>query len=160
MANPIAMLTVRRAAADDVPAMVAVVNAAFVVERGFRVGERTSLEGLTGAMTRNVFFVAELDRNIAGVVLTRVEGRTGYFGMLAVDPDRQRSGIGHALLNAVEEHCRCQGCTTMTCSTAGFRRELLDYYGRYGYRMTHTSLSPPEAPFSPPIDIVHLAKQL
>ena len=154
-----AMLTLRRATADDIPAMVEVVNAAFQAEP-FRTRPRTSLEGLTGAMTRNVFIVAEVDGRISGVVLTRVQGRTGYSGMLAVDPAQQRTGIGRALLAAAEEFCRASGCSEATLSTGDFNLGLVSYYGRWGYRETHREPAPPDAPFSRPFDIIHMAKQL
>ncbi len=50
----------------------------------------------------NLFFVAERENRIVGAVFVRITGNTGYFGMLAVDPALQGSGIGHALREHAE----------------------------------------------------------
>jgi hypothetical protein len=78
------MVTVRRASESDIPELVAVVNAAFQVERDFRLGDRTSPAEIARLMQNSTFFVAVKDERIAGAVLVRVNGATGYFGMLAV----------------------------------------------------------------------------
>jgi hypothetical protein len=60
--------------------------------------------------------------------------------------------IGRALLEAAEDHCRARGCTEMTLSTGSVRRELVDRYGRLGYRVTSIEPAPPDGPFTKPID--------
>ncbi len=65
---------------------------------------------------------------LSGVVEVRAEGTTGYFGMLAVDPSVRRAGVGRALVEAAENHCRGAGCTVMTLSTGEDRTELIPYY--------------------------------
>lgn len=94
------MATIRRATEADIPEMVAVVNAAFDIEREFRAGERTSAADIQRLMEKSTFFVATEDGRIAGVVQARVKHPAGYFAMLAVDPQLQRSGIGRALREA------------------------------------------------------------
>ncbi|MFL5370428.1 MAG: GNAT family N-acetyltransferase, partial [Myxococcales bacterium] len=71
----------------------------------------------------------------------------------------QSKGVGRALLAAAEEHCRRAGCTKMTMSTGEDRTELIPYYERLGYRLTHVEPSTSPA-FKRPIRVVHMAKDL
>ena len=154
------MVTVRRASESDIPELVAVVNAAFQVERDFRLGDRTSPAEIARLMQNSTFFVAVKDERIAGAVLVRVNGTTGYFGMLAVDPTLQRAGIGRMLREAAENYCRERGCTEMTLSTGSVRHELLSYYRKSGYQIRSIEPAPEAGPFSKTIEIVRMAKPL
>ena len=149
----------RPAKADDLPHIARIINAAFEVEREFREGARTSAEEIAKLLEHDVFFVAEQDGRLVGAVHTSIDGVTGYFGMLSVDPSLQRGGVGRALLSAAEDHCRKAGCTRMTMSTGEDRTELIPYYERVGYRVT--SIEPSSSPaFKRPIRIVKMAKDL
>jgi ribosomal protein S18 acetylase RimI-like enzyme len=150
---------IRRGENSDVGEIVRIINAAFEVEREFRQGERTSASEIATMMERDAFFVTEEDGRLIGAVHTSVDGSTGYFGMLAVDPALQRGGVGRALLVAAEEHCRKAGCTKMTMSTGEDRTELIPYYERVGYRVTSIEPSTSRA-FKRPIRIVKMAKDL
>ena len=154
------MPAVRKATDRDVPEIVAVINSAFQVESDFRAGERTSLAEISGVMQTDTFLVAIEHERVVGAVQVRVTGITGYFGMLAVDPRQQRSGVGRALLEAAENHCRERGCTEMTLSTGSVRRELFPYYQKFGYRIAGVKPAPESAPFTKPIDIVKMVKPL
>ena len=153
------MVTIRRATTDDIAAMVALVNAAFDSEP-FRTRPRTTEQDLPRIMRESVFLLAMQDGRIVGSLRIKLNGTSAYFGMLAVDPTLQRSGIGQALLAAAEDFCRASGCTEATLSTGDFNLRLVAYYGRLGYRETHREPAPPDAPFSRPFDIIHMAKQL
>jgi len=103
--------------------------------------------------------VAEEAGRLAGAVEVRVEGATGYFGMLAVDASARRAGVGRALVQAAEDHCRRAGCTVMTMSTGEDRAELIPYYSKMGYRVT--AIEPSNNPaFKRPIRVVHMARSL
>lgn len=156
------MFEVRTASEEDADRIVALVNAAFEVERSMRAsGNRTSPAGVRDEMQRGVFFVAEQNGKIVGTVFARITDTTGYFGMLAVDPALQKSGIGRALREHVESYCKTRGCTVMTLRTGDFRTELLPYYTRAGYRVVSCEPSSGAAwNLSKPFQIIHMAKQL
>lgn len=156
------MFTIRLAGEQDAERIAALVNAAFEVERPMRSsGDRTSPQGVRDEMERGSFFVAEQNGTIVGSVFARITGTTGYFGMLAVDPTLQKSGIGRALREHVEAYCKARGCTQMTLSTGDFRTELLPYYGRAGYRVASYEPSSGAAwNLSKPFQIVHMVKEL
>lgn len=169
------MPQIRQAKQSDITAIVSIVNAAFEVEKEFRGGDRTSVAEISQLMQRSTFLIAinndatnngvtddgEMHNDeVSGAVMVRVNGMTGYFGMLAVQPGLQRSGIGRALLEAAEEYCRVRGCTEMTLSTGSVRRELLDRYAKLGYKITSIEPAPKDGPFTKPIEIVKMAKIL
>lgn len=156
------MFTIRLATADDVSDITRVVNAAFQVERHMRApgSERTSEQDIRELMQTVTFFVAEQDDRIIGAVLARVDGTTGYFGMLSVADDLRGSGIGRALRQRAEEFCTQHGCTEMTLTTASFRTQLIPYYERAGYRVTAVEPGPAEWGFIKPFEIVRMAKRL
>ena len=72
-------------------------------------------------------------RALAGCVYAELRGERGYFGLLAVDPQRQRCGIGARLIAAAEEHCRAAGCRFMDLTFVNLRQELPGYYRSLGY---------------------------
>ena len=79
--------------------------------------------------------------------------------MLAVDARERRAGLGRALVEAAEEHCRRAGCTVMTMSTGEDRTELIPYYEKMGYRVMATERSDNPA-FKRAIRIVKMEKKL
>lgn len=156
------MFTIRVAGIEESDQVAKIINAAFEVERPFRLrGERTSTEDVGRLMfDGNTFFVAEEGGRIVGTVYVRITATTGYFGMLAVDPTLQRSGIGRALREPAEEFCRQHGCSEMTLTTGDFRTELLPYYTRAGYKIVSTEAGSPEWSMRNEFRIVHMAKLL
>jgi GNAT superfamily N-acetyltransferase len=52
--------------------------------------------------------------------------------MLAIDPARQRQGLGARLIAAAEDHCRRAGCRDMEIEVVNLRSELPPYYRRLG----------------------------
>jgi ribosomal protein S18 acetylase RimI-like enzyme len=155
---------IRPATKEDAPAIARVINAAFEVEREFRRGDRTSAAEIFALLQHDTFLVddrlvGDQEGRIAGAVHVRAAGAVGYFGMLAVDAEARGTGLGRALLEAAEDHCRKAGCSTMTLSTGEDRKELIPWYERLGYRVTSTELSTNTA-FSRAIRVVHMAKPL
>ena len=150
---------IRQGTLADATEIARIINQAFEIEREFRAGDRTSPAEVRRMMELDVFLVAEEAGRPVGAVHVRIDGTTGYFGMLAVDASARRSGIGRALVEAAEARCRKAGCTTMTLSTGEDRAELIPYYQRQGYRVTAVEPSTNPA-FKRPIRVVTMAKLL
>jgi GNAT superfamily N-acetyltransferase len=123
---------VRDATASDAEAIASLVNRAFLVERFFVEGDRTSLAEISRLLETGRFLLAETDRLVACVYVER-RGERGYFGMLSVDPSRQGEGLGRLLVSAAEEQCRREGCNVMEIHVVDLRRELPPLYRRLGY---------------------------
>src|SRR5438445_6862314 len=156
-----APMKIRHATVSDAGQIVRIINAAFEIEREFRRGERTSpSEVLTSISEKHgIFLVAEDEGRLVGAVEVRVEGNAGYFGMLAVDASVRRGGIGRALVEAAEAHCRSAGCSVMTMSTGENRTELIPYYEKIGYRVAADEPSTNPG-FKYPIPAVKMEKPL
>ena len=86
--------------------------------------------------TGEVFVLDEGDRLVATVSL-RVKETDGvpalYVNQLAVDPARQRQGLGGRLMKFAEEEARRRGLASVELDTAIPAEHLLSWYGKRGY---------------------------
>jgi GNAT superfamily N-acetyltransferase len=144
-------IRIRRAELSDVEALVTLVNEAFRVERFFIDGDRTDAAHIAQRFQTGCFLVAEdASKNLAASVYVEIRGERGYFGLLAVDPARQRSGLGRALVEAAEQECRDAGCSIMDLQIVNLRTELPPYYRRLGYvgsgEMPFAAVAKPKLP--------------
>ena len=121
------------AAADDIPGLVRVINAAYVVEKFFVSGDRTDEESARRLMTKGAFVVTRDEGGLTGCVYVELRGARGYFGMLAVEPSRQRTGLGRRLVDDAEQYARDHGCEVMDIRVVNLRAELLPFYRKLGY---------------------------
>lgn len=70
-------------------------------------------------------------------VLRREGGEAAYFGLFAVDPDRQAGGVGRRVLEHAERFARERwGVRRMEMWVIWTRAELIAWYERRGYRKT------------------------
>jgi ribosomal protein S18 acetylase RimI-like enzyme len=58
---------------------------------------------------------------------------TGYLGMLSVDPEFQKHGLGTRLVRIVEALCEAVGCSGVTLRIINLREELARWYRSLGY---------------------------
>lgn len=124
----------RVAAAEDVAALVDVINRAYRVEAFFHHGERTDAADVRERLARpGALFLVIEDEGLAGAIFLKVTGERGYFGMLSVDPDRQKQGIGRRLVDAAESHCRTAGCRFLDIDVVNLRTELPAFYRHLGF---------------------------
>lgn len=150
-------MSIRTAGPQDAVALTGLINAAFVVEAFFKIGDRTGADEVAALMEAGgEFLVLEgLPRRSGesakagtgtptGCVYLKCSGERAYFGMLSIDPTRQRQGIGRLLVEAVESRARERGCRFMDLHIVNLREELIPYYRRLGYAESGT------LPFSEP----------
>ncbi|TDZ32187.1 hypothetical protein C8035_v000751 [Colletotrichum spinosum] len=70
-------------------------------------------------------------------LLRRGDGQVAYFGLFAVDPDRQAGGVGRRVLAHAEEFARAAwGVGAVEMCVIWTRRELIAWYERRGYAKT------------------------
>jgi GNAT superfamily N-acetyltransferase len=152
---------IRRANLSDVDAIVKLVNAAFRVERFFIDGDRTDAAHIAHRFQTGRFLVAEDESGqLAASVYIEIRGERGYFGLLAVDPARQRSGLGRLLVEAAEQECRDAGCHIMDLQIVNLRTELPPYYRRLGYAESGEMPFAAEATPKLPCHFVRMSKEL
>jgi GNAT superfamily N-acetyltransferase len=135
------------AVAADVPELVRVINAAYEIEKFFVAGDRTDAETVRHLLKRGAFLVEPGgEGRLAGCVYVERRGSRGYFGMLAVDPARQSTGLGRKLIDAAEQYVRDGGAVAMDIRVVNLRTELPRFYRRLGYVETGTEpVSDPRA---------------
>ena len=122
------------ATAADIPDVVRVINEAYEVEKFFVAGDRTDSNSVERLMTTGTFLMERTSSGrLAGCVFAERRGTRGYFGMLAVDPSNQSSGLGRRLVDAAEEWARDRGCDVMDIRVVNLRTELMPFYRKLGY---------------------------
>lgn len=113
-------------------------------------GPRTSHADISSliAPPESQFLVAELEGRIAGCCLIQrskqVDGQFGkagdasaYFGMFAIDPSINATGLGKIVLAEAERTVqRLWNAKTMVMTVINVRTELIGYYQRRGYSLT------------------------
>jgi ribosomal protein S18 acetylase RimI-like enzyme len=131
-------LNIRLATPTDRPRLIPVINSAFAIE-SFLEGTRTDDERLAAMMQKGeILLVEDSSGQILACIYAETHGPRGYLGMLAVDPARQRSGLGKRLLSAAEDRFRAKGCEAVDISVLSLRPELLPIYRRLGFSETGT----------------------
>ena len=148
------------AEASDAPAIARLVNAAFRSERFFIDADRTDPDKVRTLLEKGKFLMLFEAGALAGCIYIELRGERGYFGLLAVDPNRQRSGIGVRLIAAAEAYCRDAGCRFMDLTFVNLRPELAAYYTQFGYVENGTLPFPADQVPNMPVHLVQLSKPL
>jgi len=136
------------------------VNDAFRPERFFIDADRTDPKKVAALLRKGKFLMLLEDEKLTGCVYAELRDKRGYFGLLAVDPQRQRSGIGARLIAAAEQHCRSVGCRFMDLTFVNVRRELATYYQRFGYVENGVLPFPADQVAKIPVHLVCMSKAL
>ena len=150
----------RTAQLEDADNIARLVNSAFKPERFFVDADRTNSEKVRALLQKGKFLLVEETGALAGCVYVELHGERGYFGLLAVDPGLQRSGLGSRLVMAAEEHCRAAGCHFMDLTIVNLRTELPAFYNRFGYAESGTLPFPSDQHPNQPCHLVKMSKPL
>lgn len=139
------MSELEEAGAADVPAVVALMNAAYreaplgwASESRLLGGQRTDAETLAAEMTAGtrVLVRREGDAIAASVQLRDLGGGRWYLGGLTIAPGLWGGGLGNAMLAAAEAWVRGAGGEMVEMTVIGQRSELIAWYERRGYART------------------------
>jgi ribosomal protein S18 acetylase RimI-like enzyme len=149
-------LVFRFARADDVPAIVALVESAYrgessragwTTEADLLDGQRTDAEAISTVLAGrgSAMLLAEADGELVGCCQLEQPRppphspftAEAYFGMFAVRPGRQGQGWGRQILAEAERLARDEwSASTMLLSVLAQRPDLIAWYERRGYRRT------------------------
>ena len=152
---------VRMADADDTEALVRLINAAFAVEQPIIAGDRIDLERLSALYHTGKFLLLEENGRLVGCVYVEIkESGRGYIGLLGVEPDRQRSGLGRRMIEAAEEYLKAAGCQFADLRVVNIRAELQPIYEKLGYSFIGIAPIPDSIPLKIPSYFTVMSKDL
>ena len=154
------MISYRDAKESDVDAIVRVVNTAFLVEQFFIERDRTNPETVRDLMKKGKFLIAEDGPSLVACAYLQISGDRGYFGMLSVDPSRQRMGVGRQIVAAAEKYFRDAGCKFSDLKIVNVRTDLQVLYRRLGYVQTGTAVYDDPTPTKIPVHFIAMSKSL
>ncbi|MGD0905964.1 MAG: GNAT family N-acetyltransferase [Candidatus Acidiferrales bacterium] len=154
------MISFRDATAADADAVAQLINTAFIVEQFFIERDRTNPETVRRLMNIGKFLLAEDGPNLVACIYLELRGERGYFGMLSVEPARQRIGVGRQLIAASEKYFRDAGCRFSDLKIVDVRTELLALYQRLGYVQTGTAVYDDPVPTKMPVHFILMSKHL
>jgi predicted N-acetyltransferase YhbS len=153
-------MEVRLATEADLPEIVALVNLAFRVESFMVYGDRTGAPQISAMFQTGIFLVAEDSGRMVGCVYLEWRADRAYFGLLSVDPARQREGIGQVLVREAERRAADAGCCVMDILIVNVRPELVPIYQRLGYAESGTAPFPANVPTKIPCHFIKMSKAL
>lgn len=149
-------ISVRRALPTDAQAVAELVNRAYAVESFFVDGDRTSADEVRELMGNGHFIVLEHSGGLAAAVFMET---SGYLGMLSVNPEFQKHGLGTRLVRIVEALCEAIGCDSVRLRIINLREELARWYRSLGY--VEVGTAPYEhRPVKVPCHFVEMRKSL
>jgi GNAT superfamily N-acetyltransferase len=151
---------VRDATSDDADRLAALINAAYRVEDFFKTGDRIDRSGVLDKMQHGRFILLEDGDAFAAAVYVEQRPPIGYFGLLSIDPSRQKQGLGRRLIETAEAACRDAGCSEMEIEVVNLRTELPPYYRRFGYIEQGTRPFPDAEHTSLPCHFIVMRKAL
>mmetsp|Transcript_9495 Transcript_9495/g.29280 ORF Transcript_9495/g.29280 Transcript_9495/m.29280 type:complete len:188 (-) Transcript_9495:46-609(-) len=151
----------RPASLEDAPAVFALVNRAYAVEKdggslSFKRGDRYDTcaqveEDISRALDSpmsSAFWVwfchdvhdsdSELS-TVVGVARLRFSGSVCGFGPFAVDPCYQGRGIGSSIIHTIHRLAIEHACSKCAIEVVNHRTDLLPFYSRHGYREIGTA---------------------
>ena len=153
----------RKATTDDIPEIVRVINLAYRVEDFFVTGDRTNFDEIAGRLSdanSAILVVDAAEPALAAAVCVDVRDERGHFAMLSVDPASQGTGLGRALVTAVEEYCRNSGCTALDLEVVNLRTELPPFYEALGFSRAETAPFTPASKLRRDAHLIRMTKQL
>ena len=153
-------MSTRVAKLDDAENIARLVNAAFRAESFFTNGDRTNPEKVRELLQKGKFLLTEEAGRLTGCVYVELHGDRGYFGLLAVEPALQRSGLGSRMIAAAEDYCRASDCRFMDLTIVNLRTELPAFYHRLGYAESGTLPFPRDQHTNQPCHLIKMSKTL
>lgn len=138
-------ISIRRATAGDLDALVALLAELFSIEADFRpdaARQRRGLALLLAAPAESLVLVAEREGAVVGMVTVQLVVSTAEGGLSALVEDMvvaagaRRGGIGRLLLEGAEGWARGRGASRLQLLADRENAAALRFYERMGWRAT------------------------
>jgi ribosomal protein S18 acetylase RimI-like enzyme len=85
------------------------------------------------AAQRELFLVGQIADQIVASVMAGYDGHRGWLYYLAVSPDRQRTGLGKAIVAEAARLLRQRGCPKINLQVRSPNRAAMEFYRRIGF---------------------------
>lgn len=85
------------------------------------------------SLQRELFLVGVIDGRVVGTAMAGFDGHRGWLHLVAVQPDRQRQGIGRAMILEAERRLREIGCSKVNLQLRSTNRGVAAFYESLGY---------------------------
>ncbi len=83
---------------------------------------------------RELFLVGELEGRLVATMMVGYEGHRGWVNYLAIEPGRQRGGLGRQMMAEGERRLRDLGCPKVQLQVRKENVQALAFYRALGYR--------------------------
>jgi GNAT superfamily N-acetyltransferase len=150
----------RTATDADIAGVVDLINRAFAVELFFKTGDRTDAAQVRELLRDGQFLLLTKDESLTACVYVKLNGDRCYIGLLAVDPARQKSGIGARMMHEAESLGRRAGCKFADIRTVSVRPELSVIYNKLGYAETGVESAAVIKTATMPVHFITMSKPL
>ena len=134
-------ITIRRAVADDAPAVVSLLYESFLEYESLYTVEGfaatvISRSGVIDRMRAGPVFVATMNSQVVGTVAIVPKGESLYIRGMAVHPSARGQRLGEQLLSYVENLANSQGARRLLLSTTPFLERAIRLYESFGFERT------------------------
>ena len=85
------------------------------------------------AVNPDQFLVGVEDESIMAATMVGYDGHRGWIYYLAVDPDRQRTGLGRQLVDHAEALLRKLGCPKINLQVRTSNLKVIEFYRSIGF---------------------------
>ncbi|NLL96893.1 MAG: GNAT family N-acetyltransferase [Clostridiaceae bacterium] len=130
---------IRRANADDAPAVFSILKRAFT-EYSHITGQsdlealKETVEDIKNEIETKAVYIAVIDNEILGTVRLDISGDQAFLSRFAVDSRNRNKGIGKSLMSVVDKYLKEKGVKKVTLYTSSKHCVLMRfYYGRGFY---------------------------
>jgi len=152
---------VLRIATDaDVRSIVDLVNRAFAIESFFKTGDRIDETQIREMLLGGQFLLLREGETLIACVYVDLRGERAYIGVLAVDPAKQKLGIGARMMCEAEKFGRAAGCKFADIRVVNVRPELPLIYRKLGYTESGTEPAAVIKTATMPVHFVIMTKPL
>ncbi|MFQ6609223.1 MAG: GNAT family N-acetyltransferase [Fidelibacterota bacterium] len=83
--------------------------------------------------SNSMFFMAELDHQVIGVIFGTHDGRKGWINRLAVRPEVQRNGVAKKLVQVLESALEKEGIHITSCLIEDGNESSVAFFKKMGY---------------------------
>ena len=131
-------MALRRATADDIPAIVALTEAAYLPNESIiGVPSLPRIADYGEVLAEHEVWLAESDGALDGVLVLKEEPARFTLWSIAVSPAATGRKVGSRLMDFTEERARALGHDAVHLYTHAKLTERIGWYERLGFAITH-----------------------